>query len=70
FEYLVDLNEKVGAHYPSMYQDLIVNNRKTEIDYINGAVATLGKKRHIEAPVNRFITDLIHTKESQRHAQD
>lgn len=26
-----------------MYQDLIVNNRKTEIDYINGAVATLGK---------------------------
>ncbi|MBU5914398.1 hypothetical protein JVW18_19075, partial [Vibrio cholerae O1] len=24
-----------------MYQDLIVNNRKTEIDYINGAVATL-----------------------------
>ncbi len=70
FEYLVDLNEKVGAHYPSMYQDLIVNNRKTEIDYINGAVATLGKQRHIEAPVNRFITDLIHTKESQRHAQD
>ncbi|GAB5821131.1 hypothetical protein JMUB7528_19470 [Staphylococcus aureus] len=55
---------------PSMYQDLIVNNRKTEIDYINGAVATLGKQRHIEAPVNRFITDLIHTKESQRHAQD
>ena len=45
-----------------MYQDLIVNNRKTEIDYINGAVATLGKQRHIEAPVNRFITDLIHTK--------
>ena len=53
-----------------MYQDLIVNNRKTEIDYINGAVATLGKQRHIEAPVNRFINDLIHTKESQRHAQD
>ena len=30
-----------------MYQDLIVNNRKTEIDYINGAVATLGKKNVI-----------------------
>ncbi|HFV7467676.1 TPA: 2-dehydropantoate 2-reductase [Staphylococcus aureus] len=70
FEYLIGLNDKVGAHYPSMYQDLIVNNRKTEIDYINGAVATLGKKRHIEAPVNRFITDLIHAKESQRQAQD
>ncbi|MFA0979437.1 hypothetical protein ACCB38_02445, partial [Staphylococcus aureus] len=24
----------------------------------------------IEAQVNRFITDLIHTKESKRHAQD
>lgn len=31
FEYLVDLNEKVGAHYPSMYQDLIVNNRKLKL---------------------------------------
>ena len=43
FEYLIDLNEKVGPHYPSMYQDLIKDHRKTEIDYINGAVARLGK---------------------------
>lgn len=28
----------IGLHYPSMYQDLIKNNRLTEIDYINGAV--------------------------------
>ncbi|GAB5695141.1 hypothetical protein JMUB7484_27050 [Staphylococcus aureus] len=27
FEYIVDLYEKVGAHYQSMYQDLIDNNR-------------------------------------------
>ncbi|MCD0879029.1 2-dehydropantoate 2-reductase, partial [Staphylococcus aureus] len=39
-------------------------------DVYKRQVATLGKQRHIEAPVNRFITDLIHTKESQRHAQD
>ncbi|EHJ07316.1 2-dehydropantoate 2-reductase [Staphylococcus simiae] len=69
FEYLIDLNDKVGPHYPSMYQDLIVNNRKTEIDYINGAVAKLGKEHHIAAPVNQFITDLVHAKESQRGAQ-
>jgi 2-dehydropantoate 2-reductase len=37
--YLIDLNDKVGPHFPSMYQDLINNNRRTEIDYINGAVA-------------------------------
>lgn len=34
----------IGLHYPSMYQDLIKNNRLTEIDYINGAVSRKGKK--------------------------
>lgn len=33
----------IGLHYPSMYQDLIKNNRLTEIDYINGAVSRKGK---------------------------
>lgn len=69
FEYLIDLNEKVGPHYPSMYQDLIKDHRKTEIDYINGAVARLGKENHIPAPVNEFVTNLIHSKESQLNAQ-
>ena len=27
-----------------MYQDLIKDNRTTEIDYINGAVSKLGKR--------------------------
>ena len=34
-----------------MYQDLINNNRRTEIDYINGAVARLGSEHHIDAPL-------------------
>jgi ketopantoate reductase len=34
-------------YFPSMYQDLINNNRRTEIDYINGAVARLGSEHHI-----------------------
>ena len=34
--------ETIGLHYPSMYQDLINNNRLTEIDYINGAVSRKG----------------------------
>ena len=41
YNYLIDLNEKVGPHYPSMYQDLINNNRLTEIDYINGAACSI-----------------------------
>ena len=52
-----------------MYQDLIKDHRKTEIDYINGAVARLGKENHILAPVNEFVTNLIHSKESQLNAQ-
>ena len=69
FEYLINLNEKVGPHYPSMYQDLIKDHRKTEIDYINGAVAQLGKENNIPAPVNAFVTNLIHSKENQLNAQ-
>ena len=69
YNYLIDFNEKVGPHYPSMYQDLINNNRLTEIDYINGAVAQLGKEHHIDAPVNQFVANLVHAKEQQRHAK-
>ena len=43
-----------------MYQDLINNNRLTEIDYINGAVAQLGKEHHIDAPVNQFVANMVH----------
>ncbi|WP_315941115.1 ketopantoate reductase C-terminal domain-containing protein, partial [Staphylococcus pasteuri] len=69
FDYLIALNDKVGPHYPSMYQDLIKDNRTTEIDYINGAVSKLGKENHIATPVNDFVTNLIHAKERQRGAQ-
>lgn len=69
YDYLVDINHKVGPHFPSMYQDLINNQRLTEIDYINGAVAKLGKDNNISAPINEFITNLIHSKESQMNAK-
>lgn len=69
YHYLIDLNDKVGTHFPSMYQDLINNNRLTEIDYINGAVAKLGLEHDIKAPVNQFVANMIHAKEEQRQAQ-
>lgn len=62
-EYLNDVNINVGPHYPSMHQDLISNNRLTEIDFINGAVAQIGDEINISTPVNHFITNLIHAKE-------
>lgn len=53
----------VGKHYPSMYQDLILNNRLTEIDYINGAIARKGKQYGIPTPYCTFLTELVHCKE-------
>ncbi|MCI2839184.1 2-dehydropantoate 2-reductase [Staphylococcus hominis] len=69
YHYLIDLNDKVGPHFPSMYQDLINNNRLTEIDYINGAVARLGSEHHIDAPINQFVANMVHAKEEQRQAK-
>ena len=51
-----------AAHYSSMYQDIFAG-RKTEVDYINGAIVALGKKHGIPTPVNETIVDLTHFKE-------
>ncbi len=53
----------VADHYPSMYQDLILNQRKTEIDYLNGAISKKGKKYGVPTPYCDFITAMIHAKE-------
>ncbi|MFI3685534.1 2-dehydropantoate 2-reductase [Vagococcus fluvialis] len=55
--------ETIGLHHPSMYQDLIINNRLTEIDYINGAIVRKGKECGIETPYCSFLTQLVHAKE-------
>lgn len=61
-DYLKGLAEKVGAHYPSMHQDL-ANNRPTEIDFLNGAVAQMSRDHGVKAPYCQSITDLVHAKE-------
>ncbi len=52
-----------------MYQDLIINRRLTEVDYINGAVTRIGEAAGIPTPVNRTITQLVHMKELLLGAQ-
>ena len=42
----------------SMYQD-ILKGKKTEIDYLNGAVVKLGKKYGIKCPVNEGLVMVI-----------
>ncbi|MBU0439347.1 ketopantoate reductase family protein [Staphylococcus succinus] len=42
----------------SMLQDLR-KNRKTEIDYINGLVVSVGSKHNISTPFNQIIVDIV-----------
>ena len=45
---------KVGPHRSSMLQDLEAG-RKTEIDYLNGAICAMGRQFAIETPHNDAI---------------
>jgi 2-dehydropantoate 2-reductase len=55
--------EEIIAFYgdvkPSMLQDF-ERGRKTEIDFINGYVATLGHASGVPGQMNAAITDLVH----------
>jgi 2-dehydropantoate 2-reductase len=69
-EYLEILwNQKLPPtreHKSSMLQD-ILRGKKTEIDYINGAVIRLGAKHGIETPYNSAVVRMIKAKESLGH---
>lgn len=62
-KYVMDTSVKAAHHYPSMYQDLVQNHRPTEINYINGAVARMGKQLNIATPYCQMITDLVLAKQ-------
>jgi 2-dehydropantoate 2-reductase len=47
----------------SMYQDLL-QGRRTEIMFLNGAVVTLGQRYGIATPVNQAIVEWIHQYEA------
>lgn len=49
---------KASAHRSSMLQD-VVAGRRTEIDYLNGAVVRMGKSLGIGAPYNDAIFNLV-----------
>ncbi|SHJ97595.1 ketopantoate reductase family protein [Paramaledivibacter caminithermalis] len=53
----------------SMLQD-IINNRRTEIDMINGAIVKEGSKLDINTPINLVLTNLIKIKERRYERMD
>lgn len=46
-------------NYSSMYQD-VKKGKKTELDYITGAIIQRAKKHNIPVPMNEFLYDSIH----------
>ncbi len=58
-EEMIDSSKKVAyLHKPSMLQD-VEAGRITEIDSINGGVATIGERVGVPCPLNRAIADMV-----------
>ena len=53
-----------AAHYASMREDL-KNNRRTEIDALNGCIERFGIQHGIACPANGLLTALIHAREKE-----
>ncbi|PJB21806.1 MAG: 2-dehydropantoate 2-reductase, partial [Euryarchaeota archaeon CG_4_9_14_3_um_filter_38_12] len=41
--------------------------KKTEIDFINGAIAKIGKRHGIETPLNNMLTCMVKALEKSRY---
>lgn len=52
-----------GSNVSSMLQD-VLNKKRTEIDFINGAVVRQGRAFGISTPVNEVLTNIVKTIES------
>ena len=50
--------KKGGNHFPSLAGDLI-NNRQTEIDYMNGKIVEYGRKHYIRTPLNLSMVNMV-----------
>ena len=66
FVKLVDEMIKNSRNVSSMQQD-ILKRKKTEIDYLNGAVVELGKKYGIRCPINKGLVMIVKEMESLKN---
>jgi len=62
-EQVVKVCEGTSGNLNSMFQDIIAG-RKTEIDFINGAIVAQAKSLGLEAPVNQTLALLIRSLEA------
>jgi 2-dehydropantoate 2-reductase len=64
-----DLADKNANSFSSMVQDMF-KGKKTEIDFISGAVVRQGEQIGIKTPVNQTMTYLIKALEETRPSED
>jgi len=62
-ERVKDICRSTGANRSSMLQD-VTNRRKTEIDYLNGAVVRLAARHGLSVPVNEVLAALVRSIET------
>jgi 2-dehydropantoate 2-reductase len=54
----IDKQVSSYTNFSSMYQD-IAKGKKTEIDFLNGKIVDLGKRHHIQTPINETLVSFI-----------
>ncbi len=64
-EKVKDVCKTTASNKSSMLQD-ILSGKKTEIDYINGAIVSEGSKYNISTPYNDILTRLVKALEIQK----
>ena len=62
---MIKTAEMTAQNKNSMLQD-IEKGKRIEIDFINGAISNLGKRRGIETPLNNLLTHLVKGLEANR----
>ena len=62
---VIDTSHTLKYHYPSMYQDFS-KGRETEVDYINGYIAKLGRENDYVCRTHEFVVNQVHLVEQMR----
>ena len=60
-EELPRLRDGFAKYYPSMAQDVLMHQRQTEVELLNGAIVRYGREMGIQTPVNEAMTLMIKT---------
>lgn len=62
---VITVSQDYKYHYPSMYQDFS-KGRPTEVDYINGYIAKIGREHDYVCRTHEFVVQEVHMAEMMR----